>query len=167
MKTIYLAGPISGLSYDQATNGWRRRFEIMVEHLLGDEDFGFIRCASPMRGKDFLADTEKLGHRPEEMHGYANPMASPSGIVTRDHHDVRTCDVILANFLEAEAVSIGTVLEIGMAFNARKPIIAVVPPGDHPHRHGMLLAMVQANGYIVHSLEEAASILYHLLVPGV
>ena len=163
MPKLYLAGPISGLSYEDAAKGWRKEFE---DKLLTIDEWSNIECASPMRGKEFLAHMERLGHAPAEMDGYQNPMASSHGIATRDSFDVRTSAAMVAYLLEATAVSVGTVLEIGMAFAHRVPIIGVVPKGPHPHEHGMLLSMIQMNGYLVHTLDEAVVLAYHLLIPG-
>jgi hypothetical protein len=167
-RTIYLAGPISGQTYDEATNGWRLKFDNLLQGMCElSNGLDEVTCASPMRGKDFLAErTEPLGHCPDELVGYGNPMVSPSGIVTRDAYDVRTSDAILVNLLYADRVSIGTTLEVGMAFAWRVPIILVIPNRrGHPHDHGMLLSMAQANGYSTHSLEQAAELAFHLLVP--
>jgi nucleoside 2-deoxyribosyltransferase len=166
VRTVYLAGPISGKSYDGATE-WRQGFDVMLGDLVASMPSNVtVECLSPMRGKAFLAGLENLGHSPEEMAGYQNAMASMEGILSRDSHDVETCDAMLVNVLDADTVSQGTVFELGMAYAWRKPVVMVVPHGEHPHRHGMTMAAVLSRGYIAHSLDEAAALLVHLLVPG-
>lgn len=162
-KRVYLAGPISGLSYEGATNGWRRTF---TEALAGSG----IECMSPMRGKQFLAGREKLGHSPAEFADYQNAIASAPGIVCRDRNDVMTCNAMVACFLGAEKVSIGTCIEFGWADAFRKPIVMVIEKPDlrfplkqvNPHEHAMLLQMA---GYVVYDLETAAEIVAFLLQP--
>jgi len=148
-KKIYLAGPITGLTYEGATLGWREQ----IKTLLPEFDL-----FSPMRAKDFLASEGVL----EGSYGY-NPMSSENGILGRDHNDVFTCDLMIANFLEDDGnKSLGTAMEFGWAHAYRKPII-MVAERDNPHRqHPMLRS---ASVYIVESLDEAATLAKHLLLP--
>jgi nucleoside 2-deoxyribosyltransferase len=151
-KNIYLAGTISGLSHDEARFGWRKEFSLLLpEH---------IQCSSPMRAKEFLRDAGKLYGSYEE-----HPMASAAGIVTRDRHDVKNCDAMIACFLEGkDQYSLGTAIEFGWADGWHKPIIMIAEEGD-PHRvHPMMSDMA---GYIVDNLEDAAHLVTHLLTPGV
>lgn len=152
-KTVYLAGPISGLSYDEARNGWRERFA----HMLPPH----ITPCSPMRGKDFLSDQRILSGEPDV---YDNVMARSSGIVARDRHDVRTCDAMVACFLGAKDVSIGTCIEFGWADSFHKPIIMVCEKRGNPHIHTMLCHMA---AYCVDSLDHAAYLTVKLLTPEV
>lgn len=155
-KSVYLAGPISGLTHDQSRYGWRARF---VELLAGVKH---IHCFSPMRAKGFLAD---LGVLSSDATTYPdNAIASPAGIVTRDYNDVKTCDAMVACFLESGGrPSLGTAVEYGYCWSHQKPIIAVGPPDDVNIRHAMLHRMA---GYHVETLEEAVHIIVHLLTPG-
>ncbi len=154
-KTIYLAGTITGLTQQEASGGWRQDFkDLMAEH-------DHISCVSPMRGKEFLSYLGKLS---SGQNYPDNPLASPSGIVTRDLHDVRSCDVMVACFLDSNGVaSIGTAIEYGVAWENRKPIIAVGAPDEINIRHIMAQYM---SGYHTESLEEAAHIAALLLTPG-
>ena len=83
---VYLAGPISGLTYEQSALGWREQ----IKELLPEFDL-----FSPMRAKDFLATEGVLQGAYE-----GTPMSSTNGILGRDRNDVRTCDLMIANFLE-------------------------------------------------------------------
>ena len=108
-RTIYLAGPITGLTHDQARWGWRQEFA----QLLSGGGFDHISCNSPMRGKEFLADFGVLtsGHDYPE-----NALCSEAGINTRDYNDVKMCDAMVACFLESNGVpSLGTAAEHGFA----------------------------------------------------
>jgi nucleoside 2-deoxyribosyltransferase len=152
-KVIYLAGPITGLSYGEARHGWREEFAgMMNEHIF---------TASPMRGKEELSGVKCLTGDPDAFKG--SNIALPKSIVCRDRNDVYTCDVMVACFLGSERVSIGTCIEFGWADAFRKPIV-MIAEDDDPHRHLMVDTMA---GYILGSLEDAAVIVNHLLTPVV
>ena len=152
-KNVYLAGPISGLTHDEARYGWRLDFEsLMPEHIF---------CNSPMRGKEFLADIGVLS----SGHDYPkHAMATDAGITTRDYNDVKNCDAMIACFLESGGrPSLGTAMEYGFAFSHQIPVIAIGAEDDPNIQHLMLKRVA---GYQVESLEEAATIVAHLLTPG-
>ncbi len=154
-KTIYLAGPITGLTQQEAAGGWRKHFKDLMyaNH--------HIHCLSPMRGKEFLASLGKL----TSGKGYPNnPLSSPSGIVHRDLFDVRGCDIMIACFLESNGLmSIGTAIEYGVAWENNVPIIAVGAPDEINIHHIMEQYMT---AYHVTDLEDAAHIARLLLTPG-
>lgn len=154
MASIYLAGPITGLSYEDARNGWRRRFK----ELLGNTH---IKCFSPMRGKDFLAGEKSIKGNPLMYADKA--MATSKGILGRDHFDVQNCDVVVANFLGAERVSIGTCVEFGWASAYRKPVVMIVDD-NNLHNHAFLHEIAT---YVVKTPEEAAFLTKTLLTEGV
>ena len=143
-KTVYLAGPITYLDYAGAVN-WR---EHAIRYLSP------IRGLSPMRAKEFLSDVKEF-----TMNGDAykavNVLSSNRGIMTRDHFDVMNCDVVIANLLGADRVSVGTVMEMAWCHTYRKPLIAVMEPEGNPHDHGMVN---EAIGYRVDNLEEGLDI---------
>jgi nucleoside 2-deoxyribosyltransferase len=133
-KLIYLAGPISGMSNGQETP-WRQRF---ATRLKAD-----IHCLSPTRDQidptpDNPLTLEKL------RHGHAS--------VTRDRSDVMRCDLVVANFLGANAVSIGSVGELFWADAYRKPII-VIMNDSNPHYHLFILELA---GWVFSTIDEAA-----------
>lgn len=115
---IYLAGPISGLSWEQATE-WRtdltKRFK---EASTGRINYITL---SPLRGKEYLKYEKDI------KDSYADyTMSTPKAITERDLNDVRRSDLIIANFLGATKVSIGTVFEIGAARALNIPIILII-----------------------------------------
>ncbi len=156
-RTIYLAGPITGLTHDEARYGWREEFASLLE--VGGYDH--ISCNSPMRGKDFLKGFGVLS----SGSGYPkNALCSEAGINTRDYNDVKLCHAMVACYLESNNVaSLGTAAEHGFAHALQKPIITIGPEDEINVRHIMLKRMA---GYRVDTLEEAAHIVALLLTPG-
>lgn len=148
-KKIYLAGPISGLTYESAALGWREQ----IRTLLPEFD---LFC--PMRAKEFLAGEGIL------QGAYAfNPMSSENGILGRDRNDVFTSDLVIANFLEDEGnMSLGTAMEFGWADAWRKPVIMIAEQDNVHRKHPMLRG---SSVYVVETLDEAAILAKHLLLP--
>lgn len=145
----YLAGPISGCSFEGATD-WRDK----IIQLLPDEIVGL----SPMRGKHYLQEVKKIGDSYEDI-----ALSSARGIFTRDFNDCRRSDVLIVYLLGAEKVSIGTVMEIAWAKAFNVPVIAVMENDGNLHDHAMIR---EAIGFRVTSLEEAAHIATVLLMPA-
>lgn len=140
--SIYLAGPISHCTYGQATD-WREAFAAMLRDLAPS-----IHCLSPMRGKSYLAGESVL------LHDYPDTILSNQrAIMTRDYGDVLRCDLIVANFLGAAHVSIGTAMECAWGYSHRKPVIAVIEDRGNVHDHPM---MRESFGFRVATLEQAA-----------
>lgn len=141
-KLVYLAGPIDGCTYEGCT-GWR---EYATKQLAEDGIIGL----SPMRAKEFLKSHPKL------VDGiYDHPLTMDSGFTTRDMWDVRRCDAILFNLLNAEKVSIGTMIEYGWASAFNKPMITVIEKEKNIHEHGMIRRL---SGYRVDNLESGLTI---------
>lgn len=146
--SCYLAGPISGLTYDGAQE-WRD----YVRQSLAPE----IECYSPLRYEHHLKQHVVL----EQAHDY-HPLTSDRGIMTRDHYDCMTRDLVFVNLLGAGSrVSIGTVMEIAWAFAYRKPLVLAVESGS-AHEHPMIR---EATGFRVGSLDEAINVTRAVLLP--
>lgn len=146
--TVYLSGPITGLTYVGATD-WRD----YAKAVLAPEIDGL----SPMRAKDYLAGEQALAAA-----GYSEKALScAKGITTRDRYDTTRADLMLVNLLGAERVSIGTMIEFGWADAARVPIVLVMGDGN-PHDHAMVREMA---GFIVPTLDEGLDIVKAILVP--
>lgn len=143
MRRVYLAGPITGLSYGGCTD-WR---EYAKKQLA---DVGILGV-SPMRAKENLrAYGELIG---DEY--FDEVLSCAKGITTRDRWDTTTCELVLVNFLGAPRVSIGTVMEIGWADLSRTPIIVVMEPEGNVHDHAMIR---EAVGFRVETLAEGLSV---------
>ena len=152
MKQIYLAGPITGLSWGECTD-WRTEFQ---KRMVGARET--IKVLSPLRAKDYLSAEKIIGDSYEQTkieHPLVSVLSSQKGITTRDRYDVMTCDVIVANLLGAERVSIGTVMEIAWADMLRKPIVLVMEKTGNLHDHAMVR---ESSGFRVETLDQAADI---------
>ncbi len=151
MKKLYLAGPITSLTYEECT-AWR---DVVSRELTPCG----IECYSPLRFKEFLAGKGELlamGHPTKAL-------STPRGIMTRDHNDVYTCDAMLVNLLGARIPSIGTIAEVAWSFAYKKPCVVVMEPEGNPHQH---VFITEAAGYIVPTLEEAIHIAKSILLPA-
>src|SRR6476620_1152916 len=147
---VYLAGPITGTTYEGCTE-WREQVKEMV-----DSD---ILTLSPMRGKQYLLERTKGGVIADS---YSDTiMSCEKGINCRDFNDVQRADALLVNFLGSKKVSIGTVMEIAWARAFNKPVVCIMEE-DNIHNHSML---IYACGYITDNLEEGVVLLEALLLP--
>jgi len=144
--SMYLAGPITGLSYEQVTE-WRTTVTQTLE--------GIITCVSPMRGKIYLLNEVKI----EDAYEHYN-MSSQKAIFARDMFDVARTDSLFVNLLNAKRVSIGSVMEITYAWVLRKPCI-IVMENDNIHHHAMIR---EAAPWIVTTVDEGIEIARKLLL---
>lgn len=145
---VYLAGPISGHSYQDATD-WR---EYAKDYLSEHNIDGY----SPLRGKIYLSSEEMIkDHYPNHT------MSSIKGINVRDYNDTKTADAILVNLLNSgDKVSIGTVMEIAWARAFQIPVIIVMEE-NNPHNHGMLTY----GNIVVDTMEEGLDTVVLMLNP--
>lgn len=154
-KLVYLAGPITGLSYGGAVD-WR---EEVAKQLDPSGAFSGIQALSPMRGKAYLKDYKHIGGTSKDHEEFGQALSHGKGVVTRDRWDSMRADVVLMNLLGSQRVSIGTMIEAGWADAARVPIV-LVRETDNVHNHAML---DQLAGFIVPTLEEGVVIVKALL----
>lgn len=153
--SVYLAGPITGLTYDEGQD-WRRKLAAEL-HLVGIDAF------SPLRQKQYLKLFGQLDSGGlQSNYLKAHPLSDPAGIVARDRNDVIRRDMTLVNLLGAERVSIGSVMEIAWADLARRPCVVVMEEEGNVHDHAMIHASV---GYVTHSLDTALDIVKAVLLP--
>jgi nucleoside 2-deoxyribosyltransferase len=151
MPSVYLAGAIAGLTYEDAID-WRRD----VEKALTFDDF-YIEVLSPMRYTEYLKG-QVIGVTP-----YLHPLSTDDGITIRDRFDVKRCDIVLVNLLDAKTVSIGTCIELGWASAYDKPVILVMETESNLHDH----AMVRSIGKIrVDTLAEGIELVQAILCPS-
>lgn len=144
---VYLAGPILGITHGQAVE-WREYAKTLFPEN--------IICLSPMRNKEYLQGVGKI-----TIQEYPDPLSTPKGINTRDRNDVIRCDVVLANFLGATNLSLGTAIEFGWADMLRKPVVVTMTEKDI-HYHKMIRDIA---GYIFPTIEESVEMVKKILLP--
>lgn len=145
MSLVYLAGPISGQTYKGATE-WRDKVAFDLYE-------SGIESASPLRFKSYLKDELDIAD------SYNYTLSTPKAIYTRDRWDVLRADVVLVNFIGAERVSIGSVIELGWADAFEKPVVIAMEDANI-HQHAMVNEIA---GYIVPTLDEAVQVVRALL----
>lgn len=152
---VYLAGPITGLSYDGCTD-WR---EHAIQHL---DQFN-IQGLSPLRGKTYLKNEKSISDNYNESeNALIVAMSGQRGIYERDRFDCHRADLVLVNLLGAKRVSIGTVMEIAWAAQNNTPIVLVMEKEGNIHEHSMLR---EAVAFRVDNLEDALHIAVTILAP--
>lgn len=149
MKNVYLAGPITGLTYEGCTD-WR---EFAIKEL----GAAGITGLSPLRAKDYLKNIGVLGDEYQDI-----PLSTARAITTRDRWDATRCDVIFVNLLGADRVSIGTVMELAWADSCRIPSIVVMEAEGNLHDHSMLKEVI---GFRATTLTEGLHIAKAILTP--
>lgn len=142
---VYLSGPMAGLTYEEGSE-WRE----YVRDKLGQG----VNCLSPYRGKEHFKGQVIKNQE------YTHVMSTPKAITFRDRWDTTQSDVVLVNLTEHFKFSIGTVMEIAWADQARVPVVAVIPQESEYFKHPIL---TQCCAYIVQDLDEAIQIVKVLL----
>lgn len=146
---VYLSGPITGLSYDEAI-GWTDDVKNTLWLNYAIEGY------RPMRAKTFLKGRENLG-----AGGYNdNVLGRQRGVYRRDKFDVLSCDAMLVNLLGAKRVSIGTMFEMAWAEDNNKPVVLVMEPEGNVHEH---MFVNEAYTYRVDNLDDAVVLINHIL----
>jgi nucleoside 2-deoxyribosyltransferase len=148
MILVYTAGHIRGLHYDVAT-GWLDEVREGVA-----DNVGLI---SPMRAKEYLKGTVILDGTYEN-----DLLANSKAIIARGKWDIRRCDVLLANLdLVPDKISIGTICEITLAYELRKPVIIIMSdPDNNVNNHPFVT--LEAS-WIVKDIQEAIDVLNALV----
>lgn len=146
---IYTAGPISGMSYEEAIDYFTSAKKQLT-------DMGY-QVLSPFTGKDYLRNEIEL-----RADGYNNPISTNHAIFRRDRWMVGQADVILCNLSRApEKVSIGSMFELAWASDLHKHVVVVLPK-ENTHNHAFVL---EAADIIFETYEEAMNYL-EMLIAG-
>lgn len=126
---LYVAHPISGLSYDEVFGYY--------EKVRADLGF-YYDVLSPMTGKEELRNEIEF-----RAQGYDNPVATNRAIVGRDKWMVEKCDILFVNLNSATSrVSIGAMCEMAWAYQRGKHIILVMNKNqENIHNHAFVLEM--------------------------
>lgn len=149
---VYLAGPILGATYQDARFGWRQ--------YVADRLAPGIRALSPMRQEGHLSEIKgplEQGMWPEKI------ISGDKAVFYKDVLDIERADIVLVNLTGATRVSIGSMVEMGLAFAKGKKIIVVMEEGNiHTHPFVNEPAML-----VLDDLDEAIDIINSLLSDGV
>lgn len=149
MYIAYLAGPITGLSFDDCVDWREKMISLLPKEIVG---------MSPLRGKKYLQGKNSIDSSYEEI-----PLSSQKGITTRDYNDCKRADIIIVNLHGAKKVSIGTVMEIAWAKAFQIPVILIIDKEGNVHDHPMIRESI---GFRVETLEEAAHLATVILCPA-
>lgn len=152
-KSVYLAGPISGLTFDDADEWRTHAIAALRQHS--------IDGLSPLRGKAYLRTLGSLSTQCLDE-GQAGIMSLPRSIMARDFHDATHCDVLLVNLLGASRISIGTMMEVAWCYQARTPIVCCMDLGN-VHEHAMV---TEAIDFRVSTVDEAVAVCVAILRPN-
>lgn len=147
MKSIYLAGAISGRTKSEA-NDWRADVSAkLARH--------FIKGISPLRCEPLIGERYGLTYQ-DPRFGTARAIAS------KNFMDVQNTDMTLCYFPRAineERLSVGTVIELAWAHAIGKPTLLVTDYElliEHP--------VVQANAsWVLRTLDEAVDVIVGVL----
>lgn len=141
---LYLAGPISGLSYQEVVDRYAKL----------EQDLNAFQLLSPMTGKGYLRNQIEL-----KAHGYGNPVSTNHAIFERDTWMVARCDVMLALLKNSQHVSIGTCMELAIAAHLGKHTVTVMEK-DNVHQHSFVL---EASDIVFNTYDEAIAYLNELI----
>lgn len=126
-KTIYLAHPISGLSYDEVAEYYEKTQATLNCAIAG------LDVLSPMTAKEYLRTEKKL-----RAYDYSHPISTNHHAIERDRWMVKQSSVVYVNLMHAKEVSIGCMMELAWAHD--NGIYSVVSmPEDSVHRHAFVL----------------------------
>lgn len=140
LPAAYLSGSITG----------RYKADVLAEHAGFAGDLAKrVTVFSPMRSKTDVPDGLLATSFFEN-----SLFASPRAIVARNVGDIRRCGTFACNLTHGDKVSVGSLLELGVAHALGRQIVVAITPGgahDHPHVHAL------ANT-VTHSVEELAHV---------
>ena len=152
---VYLAGPISGLTYTDAQD-WRE---------VASQELTKVGCEvyDPLRGKAVLVNQQGVISNGMKTSSYEDAMVSDALIYARDKHDVLNCDIMLVNLLGATEKSLGTICEVALAEDHNKIVVLVMKKdGTEVHDHPFFRAMKMV---WVETLEEAIELIQKSVIP--
>ena len=116
LKPLYLAGPISGLTYEQAT------IDRSTDAAINEFKLAGYTPLNPLDGYESLAGKGKLPVEFEELID-----GSAEEAVFADLHMIDISAAVFANYSQEAGPSLGTAAEIGYAYAKNKPIVTLLP----------------------------------------
>jgi len=141
-KFVYLAGPISGCKVEEAID-WRKKVqEALPKNIIG---------ISPLRNEPTDGEVYALESKDPRF-------STPLAISGKNYYDTMAADIVLAYFpklTSTDRLSIGTIIEIGWAIGAKKPII-LVTEDENITKHPLIKANIN---WIVKNLDIAVDVI--------
>lgn len=145
---VCLVGPITGYPFEVVAK-WRKEF-------CANPPQGMVGI-DPLRKRSELATSAVVaGEYPKHR------LASKKGILAQNKFDVMRSSAILANFLGADRLSLGSVIELALAFQAWKRIVVVMEK-ENPHDHPYVRSCADV---VVETMDEACAELCRPLNAG-
>lgn len=149
MSTVYLAGPISGKSYEEIVSRYAEKTNLL-------EQMGYM-VLCPMTGKDYLRNEIEFRSEGYEQH----PVSTSHAIFERDRWMVSQSDIVLADLSNSgDRISIGTMMELAWAALQNKHTILVMH-STNIHAHAFVY---EASDIIFETLDEALEYLSKLSI---
>lgn len=148
---IYLAHPITGLSYDAVAEYYQEKYD----HL---NRFGYT-VLFPMVAKKYLKESAQGGKIKAEQEELAAPLSTDRAIIGRDRWMVTQADVVYINLEGAKEISIGSCMELGWGYDRRKHTITTMEK-KNIHRHAFVN---QASDVIFENDKQATKYLEDLI----
>lgn len=145
MKTVYLAGPIMGTTVAQA-NDWREAVALKLSRF-GIQGISPLRCEPPGISGVYAGsyDDPKFG--------------TLKAIASKNVFDTRECTLTLCYMPAEMPLSVGTLIELALAYAYGKPVILVT---DSPLLLGHPLVR-QCAGWCLPTLDDAVELIIGLL----
>lgn len=124
--TLYLAGPMSGLTWRQALEWRKQATDILHTHW---------RIINPVRHQVSVEQLDEIIPCGVQDDSHTALHLCATGLCAQDEFYIDQSDWLLCNYLDAVRPSFGTVWEQGYAWGRNKHILSVIEPGslhDHP-----------------------------------
>jgi nucleoside 2-deoxyribosyltransferase len=144
---VYLAGIIDGKQLNNCKE-WRTK---IIQHYTNWKDtgknYGDISFLNPINGEDQISEDGLTSHVPSKS------------ILSKDYNAIQKCDLFIVNMNTFGVLRppIGTIMEICMAWQAKKPII-MITQDDLYKKHSFVSNMVDWYFDTVKDMLDAKSI---------
>jgi nucleoside 2-deoxyribosyltransferase len=146
-RSVYLCGPITGLTFNEAKYGWRAQVHAALT------PFG-IECLSPMRSKEGNHFTDAQQKSLSPMGSNIDVMSTPRGLTSRDRFGHAALRPAVLQRCRRHQDLGGSMIELGWADGKHTPILLVMEKGNI-HEHAMVVDLAS---WIVPTTEEGIEV---------
>lgn len=130
--TVYLAGPIGGLSWDEA-HGWREAAPKLIAP---------CKVISPMRDMDGVSLRTSCFTTDGREQAVEMDRIPFHKLFQRDYMDAHTCDAMLINMIGSKTRSVGTICEIAWGYRRAIPMFMAMEPEGNPNDNPFIAPMI-------------------------